>query len=153
MKKIIVESFKVIVYMIFMLGMLIKESAKGLFSASILGKIGIMIPYTAIIIAYVLKRPVFWIIVGIFLTALFIAALYVKKEGDGFESEWGNGTRNGTGDKKPIPFFEGLCKEEAKAEYHKLMKQYHPDNGKFGDLAKTQEIATAYSQYMARYGR
>lgn len=41
--------------------------------------------------------------------------------------------------------------EEAKAKYRKLIKMYHPDNIEFGDVEKSVEITTAYSQYMARF--
>lgn len=42
--------------------------------------------------------------------------------------------------------------EEAKKEYRRLMKQYHPDNAG-GDLEMFQKISAAYNQYCATCGR
>lgn len=50
------------------------------------------------------------------------------------------------------PFFEGMSFEEAKKEYRKLMKKYHPDNID-GSLEMTQKVAEAYSNYCSACGR
>gem|GEM_PF-2686897 len=68
------------------------------------------------------------------------------------EGSYYNSRRGQTGG-AAIPFFDGMTREAAKEEYRRLMKQYHPDNGQCGNLAMAQEIATAYSSYVARYGR
>lgn len=152
MKKMIKESIRIVIYMILMLGEIIKYSIKNLILGSVFRKIGIIIIYAALGGICAFNKKVFLIIIGIFILGLFIAALSLRKTGKKLES----GVNNSSCERKnniPIPFFEGLSKEDAKEEYCRLMKQCHPDNGKFGDLAKTKEVATAYSQYIARFGR
>jgi hypothetical protein len=47
-------------------------------------------------------------------------------------------------------FFDGMSREEAKQEYHRLMKLYHPDN-KDGSLVMTQKIRSEYDKYRAQH--
>jgi len=57
-----------------------------------------------------------------------------------------------SGEKQEVPFFAGMSLEEAKKEYRRLMKLYHPDNVN-GDAEMSKRISVAYSQYCAAYGR
>ena len=52
--------------------------------------------------------------------------------------------------KKDI-FFAGMSKTEAKKEYRRLMKQYHPDNAG-GDTEMTKRISEAYNEYKEANG-
>lgn len=51
-----------------------------------------------------------------------------------------------------ISFFDGMTVEEAKNEYRKLMKRYHPDNYN-GDEKMSKRVSVAYDQYRTLYGR
>lgn len=60
-----------------------------------------------------------------------------------YERNYSNG---GVTKRAKNPFFEGMTFEEAKKEYRRLLKKYHPDNVG-GDAKKTQEIVAAYDDY------
>ena len=149
MKRILDEILKIICYMLVLIWLLIKVSVMGLIKAPIIVKILIGLAYVGLGAAYIYKRPLFFVLAGVMLVVIFIASLYVINE---FRDS-GENCYSGCKYKTSIPFFDGLSKDAAKAEYRRLMKQYHPDNGKYSDLSKTQEIAMAYSQYLAQFGR
>lgn len=50
--------------------------------------------------------------------------------------------------RKSYQFFAGMTPDQAKKEYHRLMKQYHPDN-LGGDLEMSQQISEEYRRFRA----
>lgn len=151
MKKHLINTLKILGYTVLVLGFILGYSVKGIIKAPVWGKSAIILAYSGVVTAFIFKRPVFWVLLGIIGVVSIVFATYIIKETVETEKDWSHGASQEN--RKKIPFFEGLEKEAAKEEYRRLMKMYHPDNGRFGDLEKTQEIAIAYSQYVTRYGR
>lgn len=149
MKKIIKTVFVLIAYIIITTGYIAYYSLKGLFVCPIIGKIGILFSYAVMGISYHYNKKIFWgilVVIGVFITYIAVYCWKSESPDDKFEEEDFNYKENVAEE-----YFYSLNKEEAKAKYRKLIKMYHPDNIEFGDVEKSVEITTAYSQYMARF--
>ena len=119
-----------------------------------IGKLAIIAGYAGLIALAVFKPIVFWILMAIFAVCDIAASIYMTRSestSKGESSEKDNAEYRSTQGRK-IPFFDGMTVEEAKKEYRKLMKQYHPDNVN-GDAEMSKRVSAAYSQFCAAYGR
>lgn len=151
MKKCLKNALEVLGYTIIILVAILGYSVKVIIKAPVWGKAAVIIAYSGMVIAFIFKRHIFWVVLGTVVVVSIFFATYITKASVETKNDWSYESPKES--MRKIPFFEGLDKEAAKEEYHRLMKIYHPDNGKSGDLLKTQEVATAYSQYVAQYGR
>jgi len=121
---------------------------------NIIGKLAILSSYAGIVALAVLKPFAFWIVFGILALLDLVVALLMTKSGTTNktnESENGNSEYHSQSGCK-IPFFDGMTVEEAKKEYRKLMKMYHPDNAN-GDEEMSKKVSAAYNQYRTAFGR
>ncbi len=162
MKKMMKEILRIIGYFMFLLVLTVIESVKYIATGkSILGKLAIIAGYSGLIIAAIFTPVLFDILLGIVLAGELIFTLTFIKSG--YSGKDSKDHQNGRDDEKYYRryhndeldqdcFFAGMTMEEAKREYRRLMKQYHPDN-EGGSLEVTQKISTAYSQYRALYAR
>lgn len=119
-----------------------------------IGKLAIIAGYAGLIALAVFKPIIFWILMVIFSVCDIAAAIYMTRSestSKGENSEKDNAEYRSTEGRK-IPFFDGMTVEEAKKEYRKLMKQYHPDNVN-GDAEMSKRVSAAYSQFCVAYGR
>ena len=155
MKKIVSNVFRTVFYFVFCGIMAVVESIKYIFKrSSILGKIFLLVSYSGMISLAFLKPTVFVVMLCVLAVCDLAMSIYMVKNIDS------TSTNNDGNEKEEykshysqrIPFFDGLSAEEAKREYRKLMKQYHPDNAN-GDAEMSKQISAAYSQFCAAYGR
>ena len=123
---------------------------------SIIGRITTRGMYSGMIASFAYFPIVFKIMLaGLLLFDLLLAFSMIRNE-DKSADEKGNEKntyeqyKNNRGCTNP--YFDGMTFEEAKKEYRKLMKKYHPDNID-GSLEMTQKIAEAYSSYCTACGR
>jgi len=155
MKKVIMNLFKVLFYFVFCAVLAVVESIKYVFTGKrILGKLGIIGLYAGYVLLALYKPVIFVVMLALLVLIDLLVVIYMTKSMDsdtkGTSSEDSNGYRRYS--RQKIPFFDGLSLEEAKKEYRRLMKQYHPDNAG-GDLEMSQKISAAYNQYCATCGR
>ncbi len=162
MKKMMKEIFRIIGYFLFLLVLTVIESVKYIATGkSILGKLAIIAGYFGLIITAIFTPVMFVILLGIVLVGELVFTLTFIKSGyssmdskeqqnDRDDEEYSKHYHNNEIDQDC--FFVGLTMEEAKKEYRRLMKQYHPDN-EGGSLEITQRVATAYDHYKAMYAR
>ena len=145
MGKVIKNTLYFIIYMILGIYMAVSESIKYVFRGSYLvGKATLVGLYIGVISLGIFKPNALIIVLGIvvFLDALFSA--YMVHNSDGASTEQRGNSAEPT--KTQRGFFDGMNLEDAKKEYRKLMKQYHPDNNG-GDLEMAQIISEAYRQF------
>ena len=131
---------------------MIKYLIKG---KSIIGKLVMLLFIAGIVCSFIFKPIVFKILMMLMVIAdLFFATSMVKSWNETSSKEAYEESNTSTQYERytTIPFFDGMTVEEAKKEYRKLMKCYHPDNVG-GSLEMTQRISEAYSKYCAVYGR
>ena len=132
---------------------MIKYMVKG---KTVVGKIFVTLFIAGAVCAFIFKPNVFRaLMIIIAIVDLLFASIMVKNANSSSrenEYENYNSDNSATYRKTTIPFFEGMSVDEAKKEYRKLMKCYHPDNVG-GSLEMTQRISEAYSKYCAVYGR
>ena len=121
-------------------------SVSGIVSAPIMGKIGIVLIYAGIVLLAIFKS-----VLGLVLIVATALALWMTKDNDDGRAYEKESAKKSVAKKVRNPFFEGMSIEEAKKEYKKLLKIYHPDN-ESGDLEKTQAVIIAYSQYCSEHG-
>ena len=158
-----------IFYFVFSIIFLIGMSAVSVFhGGSMKTKAAILSLYAGYILTGIYLPFVFRIMVIIFLIVSFFFGMMLL-EGD-IISRVRSGKENKTEDKKedntyrqnreeaPFyrnirrTFFEGMNTDEAKSEYRKLMKHYHPDNPNGGDPEMAKKIAAAYMEYRKKAG-
>ena len=159
MKKIITGGFKFIGYLVISLILGLFYSIKYLITGkSILGRLAIISVYAGIVASFIYKPMIFKVIMIIILLLVAILSISLMYK-SGNATNDGNDSNNTNYDNayssyKPYknPFFDGMNFEEAKKEYRKLMKKYHPDNID-GSLEMTQKVAEAYSNYCSACGR
>ncbi len=111
---------------------------------SIVGRIAIIGIYAGYVSSCFVNRGIFVIISSILLIGELIFAFFMAKEDS-------NPKRKEKTVKSLNSLFGGMTLEEAKREYRRLMKLYHPDNG--GDLEMAQQISREYSKYQKLYER
>jgi hypothetical protein len=103
---------------------------------------GLILLYPGLAAAYIFLKPVIGVILIIFAAAVALAAIFTMSH---VWEKWPAGAADAKNE-----FFEGMTLDDAKREYHRLMKKYHPDNcGGDSDMAK--RIAASYEQYRSRY--
>lgn len=152
MKKVIKNIFMTIFYFLFCFVNLIIVSLKYVVSGSfVLGKIAIASFYVGMTILAINRFTVFVCIVGLLSIGLLIFAIYMVKSDDG-NNKYSENRAYKSCEKQEVPSFSGMSLEEAKKEYRRLMKLYHPDNEN-GDAEMSKKISVAYSQYCAAYGK
>lgn len=157
MRKVLGNVIKVIVYMLLTAVLALFYSLKYILCGkSILGRIVILGMYFGLVASFLYLPIVFEIIFAVLL--LFDLLLSVSVIRNNSESEGKRENEKNTYEQynnqkvyKNL-FFDGMSFEEAKKEYRKLMKMYHPDNVD-GSLEMTQKIAEAYSNYCTACGR
>ena len=157
MGKILKNMFKVIGYMLLTSVLAVFYSLKYILCGkSIIRRVAILGMYSGLIASSIYFPIVFKIVlVGMSLLDLILAISMIKNKNmssdeAGNEKKTYEQYQNNRGYKNP--FFDGMSFEEAKKEYRKLMKKYHPDNID-GSLEMTQKIAEAYSNYCTACGR
>jgi len=151
MKKTAVKIFTFIFYFIFNVFLGIASSVKYIFIGhSIIGKILIIGMYLGAITSAIYNPIVLKIMVGIaFLIDIWLAFGMLKCDTNDKSNEKENSSNEskyGSSEECKNPFFDGMTLSEAKKEYRKLMKKYHPDN-MGGSLEMTQKITESYSNY------
>lgn len=155
MKKIIKNILRTLYMIVFLLIYCIVASFKYIFTGKrILAKIAILMGYAGIAALGIWKPLGLWIVLGIIGLLDFVLAIIMTKTiaaDKTKDSENGNSEHCSEQGCK-IPFFDGMTVEEAKKEYHKLMKKYHPDNSN-GDEEMTKKVSAAYQKYRSGYGR
>jgi hypothetical protein len=116
----------------------------------------LLVFYGVPLVALILKPIFFWIIVAVVILFLLIGESYIvftvyreTKETEA-ESETKDRWEERWEESRSDAFFDGMSREEAKQEYHRLMKLYHPDN-KDGSLVMTQKIRSEYDKYRAQH--
>ena len=155
MKKIVRDVFKIVFYFVFCGAMAVIESIKYIIvGSSIVGKLFLIASYSGMTALAIFKPTVFVVILCVLAFVDLAMAIYMVKN---IDSTSENNNSNEKEEYKSnysqkIPFFDGMSVEEAKREYRKLMKQYHPDNAN-GDAEMAKQISAAYSQFCASYGR
>lgn len=103
--------------------------------------IGIYVGYVS---SWFVNRSIFIIISSILVIGELLFAYFLAKEDS-------NPKRTEKTAKRTNSLFGGMTMDEAKREYRRLMKLYHPDNG--GDLEMSQQISREYSRYQKLYDR
>lgn len=154
MKKLLKNILWTMFYIVFCPVYAVFESIKYIVTGkNIVGKIAIVASYAGVIALALIKPLVFWIVLGLIILLDFTAAIFMTKSGTSNKSnESGNGNEEYHSEQgNKVSFFDGLTVEEAKKEYRKLMKMYHPDNSN-GDEEMSKKISAAYDQYRALYG-
>ena len=142
---------KVIGFFLVFIVLLLVESIKYVIKGkSIIGRIAIVLSYAGLVTAAVFKTIVFFILLAIILIADLGFSVFTAVQ-DGNADYSSESTRT---EEKTVngSFFTGMTLEDAKREYRRLMKQYHPDN-QGGDLKMTKIISEAYREYQASYAR
>ncbi len=151
MGKAIKNTLYFIIYMIIGICMAVCESIKYIFcGSSVIGKAVLVGLYGGIVSLGIFKPNVLVIVLGvvILVDALFSAYMVCHSDSESTEQ-----SRNyAESAKTQGEFFDGMNLEDAKKEYRKLMKQYHPDNNG-GDLEMAQIISEAYRQFCVVNGR
>lgn len=155
MRDLIKNVFGTVFFIIFCPIYLVFISLKHIVTGKgIIGKFAIIAGYTGIVALVFLKPIAFWIIMAIFAVCDIAIAIYMTRCESTSKSEnsESDDTEYHSTQGHKIPFFDGMTVEEAKREYRKLMKQYHPDNIN-GDAEMSKRVSAAYSQFCAVYGR
>ncbi len=149
MKKIITEGFMIIGYFIFSLCFGIYEAFKYLFmGTSWKIKIALLGSFICLIVLGIFNPTIFLILISIIGSIVFLFAVYLVKGNVGDTS---NKYEYDNAKESKFLFFDGMTYAEAKKEYRRLMKKYHPDNEN-GDLEMSQKISTEYDQYCTMCG-
>lgn len=155
MKKIFSNVFKMVFYFIFCGIMAMIESIKYIFTgSSIWGKIFLLASYSGMISLAFLKPTVLVLMLCVLAVCDLAMSIYMVKNLDSTSTNDGGNKKEEykSNYNQRIPFFDGMSVEEAKREYRKLMKQYHPDNAN-NDAEMSKQISAAYSQFCSVYGR
>lgn len=157
MRKVIINGMKFVGYLVIGVILALIYSVKYIFTGrSMLGRFIILSFYSGTIVSLIYKPIAFNILVALALLIDIIFSVLMMKSGNNARDEKDNGSNYENTYKThktyTNPFFEGMSFEEAKKEYRKLMKKYHPDNID-GSLEMTQKVAEAYSNYCSACGR
>lgn len=126
-------------------------TVKGIISAPIWGKLGIVGTYAGIVLMAVFKRALFIKAMGMAVIVVAGLAIWLTFDAGAFWEEEIEDNRKTVAPRMCNPFFEGMDVEQAKCEYRRLLKMYHPDN-KSGDMEKTKAVIMAYKQYCTEHG-
>lgn len=153
MKKIVKGIIKTLFYFVICLILTVFESIKYVFvGSSLIGKIVVVGGYSTVISLSIFKPRVLLILIVIILVVEFVVAINISKSEESRNTNQSSNKNYNDNVKKKIPFFDGMPLDEAKCEYRKLMKLYHPDNAG-GDVEMSQKISAAFSEYKTVYGR
>ena len=154
MMKAVIGILKVIGYFVLCLIVAIFESIKYLFCGNnVVGRCVIIACYLGIAASAVLNPNVLFVIIGIIVILDTLFSIYIVSSRKNAESRRNNhGGGHNTNSNTGYSLFEGMSLEDAKREYRRLMKIYHPDNQN-GNLAMSQRINDEYSEFCATYAR
>ena len=109
--------------------------------------------YSGSIVAFIYKPIVFMIVLVAFFVFDVLFSVLLARDFEKNEQEGGNNSNTYQKyNSYENRYFDGMTLDEAKKEYRKLMKKYHPDNID-GNLEMTQIITEAYSKYCVAYGK
>lgn len=154
MMKAVIGMMKVIGYFVLFLLLAILESIKYLFCGkNFIGRTVIASCYIVIAVSAVFNLNVLLAIIGIIviLDALFSIFTVLSSKKSESRRKGYSGSHNSNYDTR-LSFFDGMTIEDAKREYRRLMKIYHPDNQN-GDLSMSQRINNEYREYCATYAK
>lgn len=155
MKKLINNLLWTLFFIAFCPIYLVFESLKYIvLGKNIVGKFVIVAGYAGIIALALFKSLALLIVLGKITVCDFVAAILMARYAEASKEK---GSENSKAEhhfaqEYKIPFFDGMTVEEAKKEYRKLMKLYHPDNSN-GDEEMSKRVSAAYNQFCAAYGR
>ena len=119
--------------------------------------VGLVIATLAIYIPKILLATVIVLAVVIVGFIIYVCVKEGKPDCESKQENAGSNTENNTNRntnteqsfaRKSYRFFAGMTPDQAKKEYHRLMKQYHPDN-LGGDLEMSQQISEEYRRFRA----
>jgi len=135
---------RIIGYYIVCLFMTLMSLVRGMLSGGMLVKITEIFIVIAGVFLYKSNKTTFWIILMAFMLIEFAFSIYAAViPDDNREKRQSNACDESVVD---WAYFKGMSAEEAKKEYRRLMKKYHPDNVE-GDTQATQMISNAYREY------
>lgn len=154
MKRLLTTILKTIFYFVLCAVLAVFETIKYIFTGSnFVGRIMILGGYTGLATLAIMKPTIFMIILVLLAVCNLLESVYMVRHIDAYEAGDSRQERqfNSFASQKNL-FFEGMSVEDAKKEYRKLMKQYHPDNAN-GDAEMSKKISAAYTQFCSVYGR
>ena len=122
---------------------MVKSIVKGTFRSRLLA----LCVYAGLTALCIYKPLILFVLAGILLTVIILVDIKIMRD-EYSDSETSDTPHFHSSYKSTDPFY-GMTEDEAKTEYRRLLKLYHPDNGN-GDLQKTQDIVIAYSNYRSR---
>lgn len=153
--KAVIGILKVIGYFVLFLTLAIFESIKYLFCGQkIIGKVAIIACYLGLAASALFNTNIFLAIIGIIAILDMIFSIHCASSSENKKSRTqNNGDNNAYSNANTrYTLFEGMTLEDAKREYRRLMKIYHPDNQN-GDLSMSQRINNEYREYCATYAK
>ena len=121
---------------------MVKSIVKGTFRSRLLA----LCVYAGLTALCIYKPLILFVLAGILLTVIILVDIKIMR--DEYSDSETSDTIHFRSSENRNPFY-GMAEDEAKTEYRRLLKLYHPDNGN-GDLQKTQDIVIAYSNYRSR---
>ena len=141
---------KFVFYFVFCLLFFAFESLKYIFTGkNLLAKFMLLAGYASVIFWGIKNNAVFIIAIGLFVIInLVYASIMMKSAGSGSSNSNSKEANGWASNNTSNTFFEGMSLDEAKKEYRRLMKKYHPDNID-GDLVMSQKVSAAYTQFCA----
>ncbi len=128
-----------------------------LFSGHVLhGIFGLIAMIAGIVFLAAWKPVIVLAFAGLIIAAELIIAAFVyqvlKEEWDKWlNNDYRRRSSAGGKSRSDIPFFEGMTPLEAKNEFRRLMKLYHPDNPG-GDLEMSKKVVVAYNLFCKENG-
>lgn len=156
MKKTGKKLFYFILFMIIGVYMTVTESVKYIVKgSSVFFRVAIAGIYIGAILGLFINPFTRLAVLGIILLLDTIFSLNMVRYSEDFDFERKSGTyerESAHRETAHSSFFEGMSIEDAKKEYRKLMKQYHPDN-EGGDLEMSQKISEDYRRFCGAHGR
>lgn len=155
--KAVIGILKVIGYFVLFFMLAIFESIKYLFHGKkIIGKVVIIACYLGLAASAKLNTNIFLAVIGIIAILDMIFSISSVSSSDDKKSRTQNNGNNSdysnTKTNTRFSLFDGMTLEDAKREYRRLMKIYHPDNQN-GDLSMSQRINNEYREYCATYAK
>ncbi|MCR5311167.1 MAG: J domain-containing protein [Lachnospiraceae bacterium] len=109
----------------------------------ILGRLAILALIAGMVALGIFVRPAFFVVLGLVALFFVFTTIYILVHWD--NHSLGTECEEPTIKSKVSAFFAGMTKEQAKREYRRLMKEYHPDNEN-GDLEMSQKISEEYNR-------
>lgn len=156
MMKIVKRVAKALFYLIVCMILTVFESVKYVvLGGNLIGRSFIVAGYAGLVASAILKPQIFiglLIIIGL---AELLLAIFISGNKETYNNNKYSNYRNKSNnfnEEQKVAFFDGMSVEDAKREYRRLMKQYHPDNNG-GDGEMAQKVSAAFNQYKVIYGK